>query len=89
MYNVYRLQLFLCTPSLGSEERNVYNVYRLQLFLCPPYWGVKSEMCTMCTVYSFPREGVGQQNVYSLCTVYSFFSGRYLANLRGKARGGE
>jgi hypothetical protein len=38
----------------------------------------------MCTVYSFPREGVGQQNVYSLCTVYSFFSARYLANPKAK-----
>ena len=54
-----------------------------------PREGVGNKMCTMCTVYSFSREGVGQQNVYSLCTVYSFFSGRYLANLRGKARGGE
>ena len=38
-------------------------------------------MCTMCTVYSFSREGVGQQDVYN---VYSFFAGRYLANLRGR-----
>ena len=47
----------------------------LRLSTLPPL----PEMCTMCTDYSFPREGVGQQNVYSLCTVYSFFSGRYLA----------
>ena len=51
--------------------------------------GVGKKMCTMCTDYSFSCEGVGQQDVYSLCTVYSFFSARYLANPKEKVRGGE
>ena len=57
----------------------MYTMYSIQftvIFVHPTCWKVKSEMCTMCTDYSYfcvpPYWGV-KSEMCTMCTDYSYF----------------
>ena len=57
-------------PSAAEPIFEAFQTYvRDALNLRPSALPPLPEMCTMCTVYSFSLEGVGQQDVYNVYSV--------------------